>query len=127
MASTHDDREQGAPPRKSSLNVPDARTQDTGHALEQEPTAKDATADSTPRVAIYLRVASTGLDGDIAFLGLRARCKAEAQIRGLRITHEYRDVARATTLDRPGLNALRDAVRRAELGVSRSRCRSLTL
>ena len=115
MECAHDDPEQGVLPRKSSLNVPDARAEDTGHALQQVPGAKDATVDSTPRVAIYLRVASTRLDGDNAFLGLRARCKAEARIRELRITHEYRDVARGMTLDRPRLNALRDAVRRGDL------------
>lgn len=117
MERAHDDPEQRTSPSKSSLNVPDARIEETGHTLEQEPPAKDATADSTPRVAIYLRVASTGLDGDNAFLGLRARCKAEARACGLHITHEYRDVARGMTLERPGLNALRDAVRRGDLDI----------
>ena len=61
--------------------------------------------------AIYARTASAGRGGTSGLEAQEGRCQREAAKRGLVVTKVYRDAGGGLSLDRPGLVALRAAVR----------------
>ena len=71
---------------------------------------------ATPRsrlraAAIYARTASAARGGTAGLDAQESRCQREASKRGMIVTKVYRDAGGGLSLDRPGLNALRAAVR----------------
>jgi DNA invertase Pin-like site-specific DNA recombinase len=66
-------------------------------------------------VAVYCRTATTSQGEPSTLDAQEARCRAEAQRRGLVVAGVYRDQGSGLSLDRPALGALRAAVARGEV------------
>lgn len=61
--------------------------------------------------AIYARTATAARGGSTGLDAQEGRCQREAARRGLVVTKVFRDAGGGLNLDRPGLSALRAAVR----------------
>jgi DNA invertase Pin-like site-specific DNA recombinase len=65
--------------------------------------------------AIYARAAATGQGRPAGLDAQEARCQREAARRGLVVTKVFRDTGSGLRLARPGLDALRAAVRAGDV------------
>jgi len=65
--------------------------------------------------AIYARAAGTSQGRPAGLEAQEVRCQREASRRGLVVTKVYRDTGSGLRLERPGLDALRAAVRAGEV------------
>lgn len=67
--------------------------------------------------AIYLRTSAEESRGEFAMVNDLDTCRAHAAAQGYTIIGEFNDVRRESDLDRPGLNALRQALGQHSGGV----------
>jgi DNA invertase Pin-like site-specific DNA recombinase len=65
--------------------------------------------------AVYARTATSGQGQPTGLEAQESRCQREAARRGLVVTKVYRDTGSGLRLARPGLDALRAAVRAGEV------------
>jgi site-specific DNA recombinase len=63
------------------------------------------------RAAIYTRVSTEGQEDNTSLADQLDRCRAYAQTNELNVAAELQDIASGATLDRPGLNKLRELIR----------------
>jgi hypothetical protein len=92
-------------------------TQGTGCSEADVVGMSQAAAVIPRRTVIYVRTASAQ-EGDGGIVGQRAACTAYAQAHTYAITSVFEDAgASGASLDRPGLTALREAVRLGEIHV----------